>query len=485
MNKRITAFLPYNEFSHTENTIHQLENSGLVNNIFLISKKAAKEIPGAKIIIAENFYGSETIKAIVKNAPADFALLLLEDVGINLGQFALERFINIAETTVGGLIYSDFYEIKNEKLVPHPVIDYQEGSLRDDFDFGPLLFISTNALKEVKPDAGYKYAGFYDLRLKISQKHSIVRIPEFLFSVKKNEVSGKSEKQFDYVNPKNREVQIEMEKAVTSHLKKVNAYLKPVNNEINFDENFVNEASIIIPVKNRIKTMGDAVSSALNQKTNFNFNVIVVDNFSDDGTTELLKSLTEKDKRLVHLIPSRIDLGIGGCWNEAVLHSDCGRFSCQLDSDDIYKNENTLQKIVDTFRKEKAAMVIGSYVLTDFNLNQVPPGIIDHKEWTDENGKNNALRINGLGAPRAFYTPILRKIKIPNVSYGEDYAVGLAISRDYKIARIYEPIYYCRRWEDNSDAQLDIKRLNANNFYKDKIRTLEVLARQKKNKLVS
>ena len=274
-----------------------------------------------------------------------------------------------------------------------------------------------------------------------------------------------------------------MENAVTGHLKRIGAYLEPDSKEVNFEEGkFEVDASVIIPVKNREATISGAIESALKQKTNFSFNIIVIDNYSDDGTSDIIRSFVKKDKRVIHLIPDRKDLGIGGCWNEAVHHSTCGKFVCQLDSDDLYKGENTLQKIIDTFIKEKAAMVVGTYVLTDFNLNEIPPGIIDHKEWTPENGHNNILRINGFGAPRAFYTPVLRKIKIPNVSYGEDYAVGLAISRYYKIGRIYEPIYYCRRWEGNSDAKLDITKINANNFYKDSVRTFETLARQKKNK---
>ena len=155
----------------------------------------------------------------------------------------------------------------------------------------------------------------------------------------------------------------------------------------------------------------------------------------------------------------------------------CGRFAIQLDSDDLYINHHVLQRIVDTFHEHQCAMVIGSYKMVNFKLEEIPPGIIDHKEWTPDNGRNNALRVNGLGAPRAFYTPLLRQIRIPNVSYGEDYATALAISREY---RIYEPLYLCRRWEGNSDADLNIQRVNANNYYKDKIRMIEILARQQK-----
>src|SRR5690606_14537760 len=315
-----------------------------------------------------------------------------------------------------------------------------------------------------------------------SRHYSVLRIPEFLYSSVQIDARKSGEKLFDYVNPKNRDVQIEMEKAATEHLKKINAYLKPEFEEVNYDsakDEFEFEASVIIPVKNRVKTIGDAVQSVLKQRTDFPFNLIVVDNYSTDGTTELLKDFASKDKRVVHLIPERKDLGIGGCWNEGVHHKNCGRYAVQLDSDDIYQDENTLQKIVDVFRKEKCAMVVGSYRLTDFQLNEIPPGLIDHKEWTPDNGSNNALRINGLGAPRAFFTPVLREIKVPNVSYGEDYAVGLAISRKWKIGRIYEPVYLCRRWDDNTDASLAIGKLNLHNHYKDKVRTIELLARQR------
>jgi glycosyltransferase involved in cell wall biosynthesis len=329
----------------------------------------------------------------------------------------------------------------------------------------------------------YESAAIYDLRLKISQDNSLVRIPEFLYTTIETDDRKTGEKLFDYVNPKNRNVQIEMEKAVTNHLKIIDAYLEPKFLEIEIDEeSFEVEASVIIPVKNRIKTIADAIKSVLKQKTNFNFNLIVVDNHSNDGTSEIISQLAKTDDRLIHLIPERTDLQIGGCWTKAIMSSNCGRFSIQLDSDDIYFDETTIQKVVEKFREEKCAMVVGSYKLTDFQLNEIPPGLIDHKEWTPDNGRNNAIRINGLGAPRAFYTPLLRKIKIPNVSYGEDYAVGLEISRNYQIGRLYEPIYLCRRWEGNSDASLDIEKLNSNNYYKDKIRTFEVLARQLKNR---
>ena len=325
------------------------------------------------------------------------------------------------------------------------------GSVRDDFDFGKIILFRKDSVDSwLDQNSDFKYAGLYSLRLAVSVGYPIFRIPECLYTVYK-EKEQNEEKQFDYVDPKNREVQIEMELALTYHLKKVGAFLKPAQFNINFTDNdFKYEASIIIPVRNRSRTIMNAVVSALQQKTNFDFNVIVVDNHSTDETTDLLKILSDKESRLLHIIPHRQDLGIGGCWNEAISNENCGRFSIQLDSDDLYKDENTIQTIVDKFYEEKCAMVIGSYELTDFELNIIPPGLICHKEWTDENGHNNALRINGLGAPRAFFTPVIRKIKFPNVSYGEDYAVGLAISRMYRIGRIYESLYLCRRWEFHS-----------------------------------
>ena len=348
-----------------------------------------------------------------------------------------------------------------------------------------MLLIKTEALKKAVLNFtdDFHFAGLYDLRLIISQDYPIIRIQEFLYTAIETDNRKSGEKQFDYVDPKNRQVQLEMEKAVTNHLKRINAFLEPTFEPIVIDKNdFDIEASVIIPVRDRAKTIGDAIESVLKQSADFNFNLIIVDNHSTDGTTDVIKQAASKDKRVIHIIPERKDLQIGGCWNEGIMNENCGRYSIQLDSDDIYANENTLQKIVDTFKNEKCAMVIGSYKLTDFELNEIPPGLIDHKEWTPDNGKNNAIRINGLGAPRAFYTPILRKIKIPNVSYGEDYAVGLEISRNYQIGRIYDPIYLCRRWDGNSDAALDVEKVNSNNFYKDKIRTIEVLARQLKNK---
>jgi hypothetical protein len=331
--------------------------------------------------------------------------------------------------------------------------------------------------------ADYSFAGHYALRLAVSRVSPIVRIPESLYTRDELDTRKTGEKVFDYVDPRNRAVQAEMERAVTDHLKRIGAYLEPKFEPVDHGSHgFELEASVIMPVKNRIKTVGEAIKSVLAQKASFQFNCIVVDNHSTDGTSELIATLARQDSRVIHTIPERQDLGIGGCWNIGVHDRRCGRFAAQLDSDDLYKDHTTLQKIVDVFHREKCAMVIGSYQMTNFELKEIPPGVIDHKEWTPDNGRNNALRVNGLGAPRAFYTPILRKINIPNVSYGEDYAVGLEISRTYQIGRIFEPIYLCRRWEGNSDADLDVVRHNTYNAYKDRLRTIEVLARQRISK---
>ncbi len=481
----VSVFLPFNNKGQTKQSIKNLQSSKAVNEIFLLSQNSSEEIfENCKVLNIDSLFSSNTIKLIEQKSKNDFILFITQHTLIQFNQFTVERFLDVAEMTSAGMVYSDYIELKNNTKSAHPVIDYQIGSVRDDFNFGPVLFIRKSAVaKSFKEDqTNYKHAALYNLRLSISQSFPIVRLPEYLYSIIELDDRKSGEKLFDYVDPKNREVQVEMEKAATQHLKNIGAYLQPNSNPINEnEEEFPFEASVIIPVKNRVKTIKDAVDSVLNQKTNFTFNIIVVDNHSDDGTTEILKSLSEQNKNVIHLIPDSENLGIGGCWNEAVQSAHCGKYACQLDSDDVYQNENTLQKIVDVFKKDKCAMVIGSYTLTDFKMNTIPPGLIDHKEWTADNGRNNALRINGLGAPRSFYTPVLRKIKIPNVSYGEDYAVGLAVSRNYQIGRIYESIYMCRRWDDNSDAALSIEKQNHNNYYKDKIRSFEILARQKLN----
>ncbi|MFO7445356.1 MAG: glycosyltransferase family A protein [Ignavibacteriaceae bacterium] len=485
MSPNITVFLPFRGNDYSFEMVNQLKSTGQVKKIYFLSQIHASVNRGDYEIITINFLSStETMHIIRSKIQTEFALFLLKDTRIDFSRFSLERFLTIAEITSAGLVYSDYYEMKDEDLNSHRVIEYQPGSIRDDFNFGPVLFFKKEAFDQSLNEkrGNYKYAGLYDVRLYISRYYPVIRIPEFLYTAIETDLRKSGEKQFDYVSPENREVQIEMEIAATEHLKRTGAYLKPGYNKVDDStDDFNYEASVIIPVKNRVNTIRDAVESVQKQKTDFPFNIIVIDNYSDDGTTEIIKEIADDDVRVIHIIPERKDLGIGGCWNEGVHHEECGKYSVQLDSDDIYQDENTLQKIIDVFREEKCAMVIGSYRMTDFELNDIPPGIIDHSEWTPDNGRNNALRINGLGAPRAFYTPLLRKFKVPNVSYGEDYALGLAVSRDYKIGRIYEPIYICRRWEGNSDAALSVEKQNANNFYKDKIRTFEILARQRMN----
>ena len=483
MKKPITAFLPFGGAPHTMQVVAQLRSSGFVGEIYLLTTKSLHPLDGCKILRVDSLWGSKTLQMISGRGLSPYTLLLTEDVAIEFGQFGIERFLTIAESTGSGMVYADFYEVDNGRKSPHPVGEYQAGSIRDDFNFGPVLLFNAGRLKEAVRKNGkssFNYAGLYSTRLALSRRAPITRIAEFLYANAAQDAQPSSERKFDYVDRKNREVQIEMELAATQHLKYIRAFLGPKFKRVNFARtDFEYEVSVIIPVKNRVRTIADAVHSALNQKAEFQFNIIIVDNRSSDGTTEVLRSLSLRDKRIVHIIPIRDDLGIGGCWNEAVHYSLCGRFAVQLDSDDLYEDETVLQRIVNVFRRERCAMVIGSYKLVDFDLHTIPPGLIDHREWTPGNGPNNALRVNGLGAPRAFYTPVLRTLNFPNVSYGEDYSMALAISREYRIGRIYEPIYLCRRWEGNSDAQLDVEKQNAFDFYKDKVRTLEILARQR------
>lgn len=399
---------------------------------------------------------------------------------------ALERMCDYLSAPQCSMVYADHYKTIKGERTPHPVIDYQLGSVRDDFDFGSLLMFRTDYLKrainEIEAEKEYQHSALYALRLALSRYGELTHIREFLYTETEIDLRKSGEKQFDYVDPRNRQVQIEREEVFTRHLKKIGAYLKPSMMTVDLKEGeFSHEASIIIPVRNRARTINDAIRSVLEQETSFPFNLIIIDNHSTDGTSEIIEQY-KNDNRVIHLIPERTDLGIGGCWNLGINHPQCGRFAIQLDSDDLYSSPHTLQTIVDKFYKEQCAMVIGSYRMTDFTLQALPPGVIDHKEWTDENGHNNALRINGLGAPRAFFTPLLRKIRVPNTSYGEDYALGLAFSRQYRIGRIYDVLYLCRRWEGNSDAALSIEKINQNNNYKDSLRTLEIKLRQAMNK---
>lgn len=484
MDKRITCYLPWSDQESLNYTINSLKSSGAVKEICLItSDGSAKEYSDKDVLVfgSPGFSSTVAIKKIAELAKTQFILLYTKPFPLDPGRFALERMMQVCESTGAGLVYSGYYENKENKLTAHPVIDYQEGSLRDDFNFGSMVLYSTKAFKQACAvmKSEYTFAGLYDLRLIISQKYRLVHIPELLYTEIETDIRKSGEKQFDYVDPRNRAVQIEMEKACTEHLKKIKGWLKPVFDKVKFGAlKFEYEASVIIPVKNRVKTINEAIISVLSQKTDFKFNLIIIDNYSTDGTADLIRSAAESDSRVIHVIPGRKDLGIGGCWNEGIFHEKCGKFAIQLDSDDLYIDGHVIKRIVNAFYDQKCAMVVGSYKMVNFRLHDIPPGLIDHREWTPENGRNNALRINGLGAPRAFYTPLLRSIRVPNVSYGEDYAIGLAISRHFQIGRIYEPLYLCRRWEENSDAALDVNRMNTHNLYKDKIRTIELLARQ-------
>ena len=480
--KKINAFILFTQPEQAVKTVEELKQSERVKKIYLLTPENVTEtIAGCKNIAIDTLQSTDTIRKIAEKSSADYTLIYQKSTVLKLGYFALERMLRIAEDAHAGMVYADYYAVANGEKKNHPVIDYQEGSLRDDFNFGSLLVYNAKALKDAAKrmkTESYQFAGLYDLRLKVSQHHPLVHINEYLYTEMEEDTRASGQKIFDYVDPKNRAAQVEMEQACTQHLKDVGAYLKPSFEKIDFDKgsSFEYEASVIIPVRNRIKTIQDAIASVLMQKTDFKFNLIIVDNHSTDGTTEAIREF--QDERLIHVIPNRDDLGIGGCWNMGVHHANCGKFAVQLDSDDVYSDENTLQKIVNAFYEQNCAMVVGTYQMTNFAMEEIPPGIIDHREWTPDNGRNNALRINGLGAPRAFYTPVLRDVKVPNTSYGEDYALGLNISRPYQIGRIYDVLYLCRRWEDNSDASLDIVKMNAHNTYKDRIRTWELQARK-------
>lgn len=485
MREKIDLFLPFEALEKGEETLLELHENKTVQHInLLVSSDFASQhqVPeGCTFVVIDRMESSNTVMSIAENTDADYLLLCTRMTSVRWGLYALERFLRTADDTGAVMVYSDHYSLEEGALTKHPAIDYQAGSLRDDFDFGSLWLIKSQALLDYVAQTDrvdYQYAGLYDLRLYLSRKGEIFHLNEYLYTEAELDTRKSGEKQFDYVNPRNREVQIEMERACTAHLEKVGAIVDTnFYRQPDFDEqDFACEASVVIPVFNREKTIADAVKSALSQKTNFPYNVIVVNNHSTDSTGEILDSID--DERLIQIVPSRTDLGIGGCWNVAVNSDHCGKFAVQLDSDDLYSSPKTLQKIVDAFHEQKAAMIIGSYRMCDFDLNTLPPGLIDHKEWTEDNGCNNALRINGLGAPRAFFTPLVRQIQFPNTSYGEDYALGLAFSRRYRIGRIYDELYLCRRWGGNSDAALSVERVNANNLYKDRLRTMELKARQ-------
>lgn len=480
MDKLITCFIAGGNPEDINRTYTALNHSVLVKEVYVLQEEKDVSL-SAKPIGALSPEDTLTLKTIAGICQTPYLLFYTKSSPLQLDPYALERFVQIGNASSAALLYSDYYEIKTGQLIPHPLIDYQSGSVRDDFQFGSVLFFSTESFKEAvnHMQEHTRFSALYDLRLKITQKGEILRIPEYLYTEQCTDTRVSGKRIFDYVDPRNREVQLEREKVFTRYLKDIKAWLPAPKTEIIFEKTgFPVEASIIIPVKNREQTISEAILSALKQQTDFKYNILVVDNHSTDQTTRLIQELANRSSQIILISPEQFQLGIGGCWNRAVADPRCGRFCVQLDSDDLYAGPDTLQRIIETFREQKSAMVIGSYQMVNFNLEDIPPGRIDHREWTSENGHNNALRINGFGAPRAYYTPIIREIKFPDCSYGEDYAAVLAISRKYPIARIYEPIYLCRRWEANSDASLSLSQENAHNFYKDRIRSIELKARQ-------
>ncbi len=486
--KKLSIALPFAGEEPIERLSQALLAHPLVNRVLWLSQVEAVSPPaGIEPIKVESFFAGETVQRLCDTCTDDYLLLFFPGSLVEFGERALERMMQVADDSGAGIVYSDFRERRESEISDHPLIDYQLGSVRDTFDFGSVALIARRAAElalrhdgEVPSDL--RWGGFYDLRLKISADSSILRIPEPLYTRAALDERASGERIFDYVDPRQRDYQIEMEKIATTHLQRINAHLEPRFAEVpDAREQFPVKASVIIPVRNREKTIADAVQSALNQVADFAFNVIVVDNHSTDHTTDLLAPLAADNEKLVHLIPSRTDLGIGGCWNEAIYSAHCGRYAVQLDSDDLYADEQTLARILAQFDAGRYAMVIGSYTTVDFDLRELPPGLIDHREWTRENGRNNALRINGLGAPRAFDVTILRRFGLPNVSYGEDYAVALRLSREFEIGRIYESLYQCRRWGGNTDSALPLQTMNRYDVYKDRLRTLEILARQRLN----
>lgn len=470
MAKNINCFIPFQSEEQVQQTIENLRKQELVNEIFYLEG---------------DMRTTANMKFIAEHATTEYTLIYTKYTTLSFVLFGLERMECLIEDAGADMVYADHFNKVGETVTQAPVIDYQLGALRDDFDFGSVLFYRTSALKAAvaRMDVDYQFAGLYDLRLKVSQKGQLEHINEYLYYDVELDDRKSGEKIFDYVDPKNRGVQIEMEKAVTQHLKDINGYLEPVFADVDMTpEGFEYEASVVIPCKNRVRTIGDAIQSALSQKVDpkYKYNVIVVDDNSTDGSVEVIKKFTD-DPKLVFIQQDKTWHAIGGNWNVALHHPKCGKFAIQLDSDDTYADETTVQKFIDAFHEQNCAMVVGTYRMTNFNGETIPPGIIDHKEWTPDNGRNNALRINGLGAPRGFYVPMLRKINFPTTKYGEDYAVGLRVSREYQIGRIYDVVYNCRRWDDNSDANCDLVAMNNNNFYKDHIRTWELKARIQMN----
>ena len=490
--KPITVAMPFFHGPAFEKMLRDFAGSEFVEEIVVVGPAGTSfDVPRCRLLTSGPIASQPALQAITDNAASEFLMLVTLPQAISFNSASMEKLVDRAKKTKAGITYCDFHDENDKGKVPHPLNDYQSGSVRDDFDFGPAMLISISAARAAISKYGsipaVQFAALYDLRLKVSIDYSIDHLPEYLYSLSSAEDESGTEKIFAYVDPRQAEVQKEMEAVFTGYLKNIGAYLSPEAYR-DFPQAeagvvFPVEASVVIPVLNRKATVADAIKSALSQETDFPFNVIVVDNHSSDGTTALLDDLAKEYDRLKHVIPHRKDLGIGGCWNEALMSADCGRYAVQLDSDDLYAGPLTLQRIVDMMRQGPYAMAVGSYTIVNFDLEEVPPGLIDHREWTDDNGRNNALRINGLGAPRAFKTDIMRRIQFLNVSYGEDYAAALRICREYRIGRIFESIYLCRRWQGNTDAALSLEARNRNDAFKDKVRTDEIAARQRINSI--
>lgn len=480
---RVTALL-CDKLPDFRGVVDALSGHPLLDRIIVFAE-GASTIKSTKAVVVPTRRpdsGSAWRKAL-DHVTGDFLLLVDGHRDLRIESRAIERLVDVARQTRAALTYADYSLVGSDGLTPCPLIDYQPGSIRDNFDFGPLMLMSREALDEAVQTTGQisdvKWSAIYELRLKLSEVGTIFRIPEPMCTAIVRPEDASSDQHFAYVDPQNESYQRELESVATAHLRRIGAWLSPQWPPLPpCRATFKAEASVVIPVYNREQTIADAVKSAADQITSFPFNIIVVDNHSTDRTTRILADLARQDDRIIHLIPESQTLGIGGCWNEAACSSRAGRYLVQLDSDDLYSSEDALQRIVTEFGRGPYGMVIGSYRVVDFELHALPPGVVDHREWTRDNGHNNVLRVNGLGAPRAFRTDLIRSNPFPNVSYGEDYAVGLRLSRLHEVGRIYEPLYLCRRWEDNTDAALPLARINEYNVYKDRLRTIEIAARR-------
>lgn len=482
----IDSFVTYSGQEAFAATLAALRSSEMIDECFVLNMGDAEvAVDGCKTLVVDALTSTAAIKAIAEASQSKYTLIYSNGDVLKLGLHALKRMVQIADDSDAVMCYADRYQVRKGEVVKAPVIDYQQGSLRDEFDFGSVALIRTSALKQAAREmtGNYRHAGFYDLRLRLSEMGELVHINEYLYSEVAMDLRSSGEAIFDYQNPDNRGKQLEMEAVVTDYLKRVGAYLEPGCYEaLDLKQgDFAVECTVVIPVLNRVRVIRDAIKSVLKQKADFKYNLIIVDNHSTDGTTEAIDEFAG-DERVVHIIPERTDLGIGGCWNLGVDDPRCGRFVIGLDSDDVYKTEHVLTTMVAEFYRSNSAMVVGGYEITDFNMNVLPPGEILHKEWTDDNGRNNLLRVNGIGGPRAFFTPVYKSLYLPNTCYGEDYAMGLYVSRRYRVGRVWEVMTCARRWEDNSDANLDVFKMNANNVYKDRIRTWELQARIAYNK---